>query len=133
MLKCGGERLLEVTTYVVNCMVFCGGETPEAWRRTCVKVLLKKGDPKLPEVYRPISILPIFYKLFSMVLHNRLTVYLAPQQSVGQAGFRKGFSCKDHLTTLSLLCEKAREHNIDMFVGAVDFEKAFDSVNHSTI
>eukprot|EP00959_Pyramimonas_sp_CCMP1952_P418387 8764923-Pyramimonas_sp.AAC.1 len=54
------------TFYVVR-----GGEPPDPWRHACVKVIFKKGDPTLPENYRPILILPIMYKLFAMALNGR--------------------------------------------------------------
>ena len=47
----------------------------------------------MPGNYRPISILPILYKLFSRVLDARLKVLLSKTQSVDQAGFKKGFGC----------------------------------------
>ena len=133
MLKAGGDYLLEVLARVFTSILTDGEEPPQTWRHTCIKVLFKKGDPKLPSNYRPISILPMLYKLFSMVLHGRLLAYLTEQQSVGQAGFRKGYSCDDHLLTIVLLHEKMYEHNLNLWVAAVDFEKAFDSVSHASL
>ena len=106
MLKAGGDYLLEVLARVFTSILADGEEPPQTWKHTCIKVLFKKGDPKLPSIYRPISILLILYKLFSMVLHERLLAYLTEEQSVDQAGFRKGYSCDDHLLTLVLLHEK---------------------------
>ena len=100
---------------------------PADWKHTRIKVLLKKGDPQLPGNYRPISILPILYKLFSRVLHQRLKVFLQPEQSIDQAGFWAGFNCEDHLLSVVLLYEKMAEQNLDIWVATVDFEKAFDS------
>jgi hypothetical protein len=62
-----------------------------------------------------------------------LKVFLEPEQSVEQAGFRAGFSCEDHLLSLVLLYEKLNEQNLDLWIAAVDFEKAFDSVSHDAI
>ena len=133
MFKDGGDYLLEVLAHVFTSILADGEEPPQTWRHTCIKVLFKKGDTKLPSNYRPISILPILYKVFSMVLHGRLLAYLAEQQSVDQAGFRKGFNCEDHLLTLVLLHEKMYEHNLNLWLAAVDFEKAFDSVSHASL
>ena len=58
---------------------------------------------------------------------------LLPEQSCDQAGFRPGFSCEDHLLALVLLHEKLAEFNVDLWIAAVDFEKAFDSVSHEAI
>ena len=133
MFKVGGEYLKQVLADVFTSILVHGDEPPESWRHNCVKVLFKKGDPKLPGNYRPITILPIMYKLFAMVLNRRLEAFLGRQQSADQAGFRKGYSCEDHLVTLTIIYEKAKEFNIDVWAAAVDFEKAFDSVNHTAI
>eukprot|EP00959_Pyramimonas_sp_CCMP1952_P033188 696077-Pyramimonas_sp.AAC.2 len=62
-----------------------------------------------------------------MALFERLQPYLKVQQSADQAGFRKGCACDDHLLTLVQLQEKFKEFGMDIWIAAVDFEKAFDS------
>ena len=64
---------------------------------------------------------------------RRPETFLGSQQSADQAGFRKGYSCEYHLVTLTRIYEKMREFNIDVWAAAVDFEKAFNSVDHSAI
>ena len=126
-------KALEVLADIFTHILVDGEEPPKSWRHTCIKVLFKKGDPHIPGNYRPISILPVLYKLFSMVLHARLEKYLEPQQSADQAGFRKGYCCDDHLLTVALIQEKCSEFNQDLWIAAVRFEKAFDSVSHEAI
>lgn len=133
MLKFGGEALFEIISGLFNEVLLEGTLPPEDWRHTRIKVLFKKGDVKAPGNYRPISLLQILYKLFSRVLRERLKPYLLPQRSCDQAGFRPGFSCEDHLLTLVLVHEKLAEFNLDLWIAAVDFEKAFDSVSHESI
>ena len=106
---------------------------PGAWRRTKLVVIFKKGDPKLPANYRPIAILPIMYKLFSRMLCERLMPHIMQHQSVDQAAYRKGYSTEDHLLTVSLLVEKSNEYNFPLWFALVDFEKAFDSVEHKAL
>ena len=50
-----------------------------------------------------------------------------------QAGFRAGFSCEDHLLSMVLLIEAYREFNLPVWVCTVDFQKAFDSIEHSAL
>ena len=133
MLKAGGENLTRVIADLFNEVLLEQALPPAEWKHTRIKVLLKKGDPHLPGNYRPISILPILYKLFSRILHQRLKEFLDPEQCIDQAGFRTGFNCEDHLLTIVLLYEKLAEQNLDLWVAAVDFEKAFDSVSHESI
>lgn len=106
---------------------------PSDWKRTCIKILYKKGVPQLPENYRPISILPILYKLFRQVLLARIQESLDAAQSCDQAGFRSGFSCDDHLFATCMLFEKCREFRLPLWTAAVDFKKAFDTVEHNAL
>eukprot|EP00973_Karenia_brevis_P008850 1198502-Karenia_brevis.AAC.1 len=67
------------------------------------------------------------------MLYNRLSQQLNDQQSFDQAGFRHGYSTDDHLYTISILQEKCHEWNIPLWCATVDFKKAFDSVDHSSL
>jgi len=55
------------------------------------------------------------------------------RQSVDQAAYRQGFSTEDHLLTVSLLIEKSREFNFPLWLALVDYEKTFDTVEHSSL
>ena len=83
--------------------------------------------------YRPIAVISIILKLFSRVLFARIGPHLGKHQSHDQAGFRKDYGCDDHLFTMILLAEAALEWRLDLWVVAVDFRKAFDSVEHAAI
>ena len=74
-------------------------------------MLLKKGDPQLPENYRPIAIVPILYMLFSRIIGARIKDILLEAQTVDQAGFRPGFSCDDHSFAISAVAGKLNEFN----------------------
>ena len=50
-----------------------------------------------------------------------------------QAGFRRKFSTIDNIYTLNQFIEKANEYNLHLCVGFIDYEKAFDSVEHFAI
>ena len=50
-----------------------------------------------------------------------------------QAGFRQGFSTTDHLQALSQLIEKSNEYQLPLCVGFIDYQKAFDSVEHHNL
>ena len=113
--------------------LLCKGTPPEDWKRTKLTVIFKKNDPKLPGNYRPIAIISILYKLFSRMLCNRMTEFSMKKQDVAQAVHRKGFSTEDHLLTISLLVEKSSEFNFPIWLGLVDFEKAFDTVEHPAL
>jgi hypothetical protein len=46
-----------------------------------------------------------------------------------KSGFRKGCSYIDNAFTLNQIIEKRREFNMEMHIGFIDLEKAFDRVN----
>ena len=64
----------------------------------------KKGDQTDPANYRPSSLLPIPYELFTRLLPHRVRKVPEQARSVDPAGFREGFGCEDHTTSARLLC-----------------------------
>ena len=106
---------------------------PDSWRATRMIVLFKKGNAADPSNYRPISLLPIMYKLFTKLIGSRINVVLDAAQSVDQAGFRSGFSCEDHLFTVCRVLETTREFQIPVWAATIDYRKAFDTVEHGSI
>ena len=103
---------------------------PAEWNEGSIVLLHKKGDIKDINNYRPISLLSHTGKLFSKIILNRIETTLDYNQTREQAGFRKGYSTTDHLQVLSQLIEKTNEYEIPMCLAFVDYEKAFDSVEH---
>ena len=67
-----------------------------------------------------------------MICHRIQTTVLNAQ-AVDQAAYRPGFACEDHLLTLTLLYERCREWNQDLWIGVADVEKAFDTVEHPSL
>ena len=132
-IKDGSTSLLIALVDVFNEVILLRKQPPEERRGTKLVVIFKKGDPTLSANYRPIAILPILYKLFTRVLCARLQVFLMPQQSVDQAAYRKGFSTEDHLLTASLIIERSKEFNFPVWLALVDFEKAFDTIEHGPL
>ena len=133
MLKAGGDQLVTVLLHVFNKIVTGTFEPPDMWAKSVITVLFKSGAPHLPENHRPVTILLLLYKLFARLLYLRLAPLLDREQSSAQAGFRIGFSTIDHLWTISHIIEKAEEWNINLWVAAVDYRKAFDSIEHQSI
>ena len=133
MLKNGRMALHETLLGLFNDILVAGAAPPETWRKTKLKVLFKKGDPKMPKNYRPIAMIQIMYKLFSRMLCRRVQDAVLRPQTPDQAAYRPGYSTDDHLLAMTLLFERCREWNQDLWIGMVDFEKAFDTVDHASM
>ncbi|KAH9584422.1 hypothetical protein MS3_00006030, partial [Schistosoma haematobium] len=50
-----------------------------------------------------------------------------------QAGFRKDRSCTDQIATLRIIVEQSIEWNSSLYINFIDYEKAFDSVDRTTL
>ena len=133
MLQHGPDTLLEIIAELFNTLLFSATEPPQVWKQSIVTVLHNKGDIRCPDNYRPIAMLPILYKLLARTLDSRMKAALDEAQPVDQAGFRKGFGCDDHLFTILQLIERMSEYNCPLWICAIDFRKAFDTVEHPAI
>ena len=133
MLQEGSDMLLEIIADVSSEILKPDPKPPSMWKECRVRVLLKKGDPKLPDNYRPITLMKILYKLFSRMLLDRIRGVLASEQPVEQACFREGYRVGDHLFAMTLIIEGSAEFNVPMWVCTVDFRKIFDTVEHEAL
>ena len=48
------------------------GNVPTDWHEAVVTAIFEKGDASKCEKYRPISLLPVGYKIFASILLQRL-------------------------------------------------------------
>lgn len=106
---------------------------PNQWRSSQIILLYKKGDKTNISNYRPISLVSTICKIFTKLIQSRLKNILEAYQPEEQVGFRRNKSTLNNLQTVNQLIEKANEYNIELFLCFVDFNKAFDSLEHSSI
>lgn len=67
------------------------------------------------------------------MLLKRISKAVEDSQPREQAGFRSGFSTTDHIHTLEEIIEKYKEFNRKLYLGFIDYSKAFDSISHISI
>ena len=75
----GAECMLTPLLDIVNTPI-SAGTFPTSWKEGLVTHVLKKGDPKCVENYRPVSCLPAASKLFEMIICNQTTKYYGCSQ-----------------------------------------------------
>ena len=104
------------------------------WKRGNVVPVHKKSDRNKNENYRPISLLPIFSKVFEKLIFDDIFSYLELNNllSQNQSGFRPGDSCVSQLLNITHEIFLAFDANPSLEVrGAfLDISKAFDKVWH---
>lgn len=114
---------------------FTLGIFPKCLKIARVVPLYKGGCRSLPENYRPISILPIFSKVFEKIVHKRLYDYLEKKNilSESQFGYRRGVSTVHAVHCLINHVRTALDRGESALVVFLDLAKAFDTVPHATL
>lgn len=108
-------------------------KVPDEWLLSKIILLHKKGPRDKIGNYRPITLSPILYKMFAKIIQARIKKVIHENQPEEQAGFRPSYSTFDHLQTINQIIEKSKEYQIELFIAFVDYSKAFDSIQHSSI
>lgn len=129
VIKTGGEETIRQLTDLYN-KILQEKKVPIKWKEAKIILLHKKDDKTDIKNYRPISLLSHMYKIFTKVIQNRIKGTLDRNQPREQAGFRGGFSTTDHLQSVNQLIEKSNEYQLNLCLGFVDYQKAFDSIEH---
>ena len=106
---------------------------PEDWKEGYLVKVPKKGDLANCNNYRGITMLSVPGKILSQIILQRLIDALEEILRDQQMGFRKNRSCTDHIATLRIIAEQSLEWNSSLYITFIDFEKAFDSVDHNTL
>ena len=105
---------------------------PDAFKIAYVIPIPKVSSPKSLNELRPISLLPIFSKLFEKILKYRMTNFLQKNNvlSPSQFGFRTNSSTDLAITSLyDKLLSNLNQKKVT-FSLFLDLKKAFDSVSH---
>ena len=107
---------------------------PDIWKKSNIIPVHKKNDKQLVNNYRPISLLPIFGKIFEKIIFNRIYGFLLEENLLNpnQSGFRPSDSCINQLLAITHEIFEAFDCNPPLEVRSVflDISKAFDKVWH---
>ena len=111
--------------------LFNGIRYPEEWCNSIITTLHKKGDANDVNNYRGISLQNILSKLYASIINRHLQFFaqIYNKISEAQAGFKQGYSTADNSFILRALVERhLSKKRGKLYVGFIDFHKAFDSV-----
>uniref|UniRef100_A0A7M5UYY5 Reverse transcriptase domain-containing protein n=1 Tax=Clytia hemisphaerica TaxID=252671 RepID=A0A7M5UYY5_9CNID len=96
IIKATADLIAEPLSHIINHSIK-GGVFPETLKHAKVLPLFKKGPRDDIKNYRPISVLPLFDKVFEQVMHKRLSKFLDKNEYLdkNQHGFQKGEKLKN--------------------------------------
>ena len=133
MIKMSDDALvLPLKMIFKNCLR--SGLFPEIWKCANVVPVHKKNEKNVKGNYRPISLLPIFGKIFEKLIYDSLYSHLVSQDLLNpnQSGFRPGDSTINQVLSITHTIFKAFDFNPPLDTRSVylDISKAFDRVWH---
>ncbi len=119
------EHMLELLNRVFN------EQYPEEWSKNILHSIKKEGhtprDPKL----RGIAIGPFLCRIYDIIIDRRFCSWYTPNRE--QAAGKKEQGCPLQIFMLILMIDYSREKEKDLYIGFLDYEKAFDYANRAGI
>ena len=111
------------------------GTHPEKLKLAHVIPIFKKGCRLLVSNYRPISLLSNINKIFEKIMHKRIYSFLEKFNLLYrlQFGFRSKYSTSHALIHMTETIRAALDSGFVTCGIFVDFQKAFDTVNHEIL
>ena len=106
------------------------GELSNSQKQAIITLIEKKGkDKRLIKNWRPISLINVDAKIASKALAKRLEKTLPEIIHYNQNAFVKGRTIFDAIRTIEDVKEHTKQKCLSGILVAVDFEKAFDTLN----
>lgn len=132
VLKLLEDGYVDALTRLFNA-VYDSGTLPDDWLRSTFITLPKKAHAKKCSEYRTISLMSHVLKVFLAIIHNRIRPQSDDQLGESQFGFRSGMGTREALFALNVLVQKCRDMQNDVILCFIDYEKAFDRVQHDIL
>ena len=105
----------------------------ERINRAHIVLIPKRPGTTTPDAFRPISLQNFPVKLITKVLTSRLQKQIGTLIDLDQTGFMKGRSILENFVYDTELVQCCHQHRCATLVLKLDFAKAFDSVEWSSL
>jgi len=111
-------------------------KTPKNFENSVISLVPKPTTPSInsePKDWRPITLTNSAYKIFTKCLANRLTDIVEKCIGPHQTGFVQGRDIRENILTAQSLIEHYKTNNQKIALLLLDWEKAFDRVDHRSL
>ena len=134
IVKSISHIIIEPLTHSLN-LSFSHGVFPNELKIAKVIPLYKSKDKMLFCNYRPVSILPLFSKIYERIMYNRIIKFITKNNILYkyQFGFRKNHGTNVALFYMFDKIIKSLEEGQIVMGLFLDFRKAFNTVNHQIL
>ena len=134
ILKLVNHLICDTLCKIFN-MCITSGKHPDRLKLAHALPIFKKGSRLLVSNYRPISLLSNLNKILEKIMHKRIYAFLEKHEILYQLqfGFRAGYSTTHALIHMTEAIRSALDSGSVTCGIFVDFQKAFDTVNHEIL
>ena len=105
------------------------GELSNSQRQTLIRLIGKKDKDRTElKFWRPLNLINVDVKIFTKLLALRILPILNYIIHPNQSAYVKGRFIGEGIKTIDGMINYIRENKLDAYILAIDFEKAFDSI-----
>jgi hypothetical protein len=130
LLKTFSNQLAPILCKFINSS-FQNGHFPNCLKKAIVSPIYKSGNSSNPSNYRPISVLPVFSKVFEIITKTRIRTFLTHNKILHeeQYGFEQQSNTTAACLALTDFITKSMDKGKHTACVFIDLRKAFDCVD----
>ena len=132
-LKRGGPLLLDWIFVLMTRIWTFASNIPVIDRIGSIMPIPKKASSTSVDATRPICLLTSIYKLYAVLVFQKVRDRVKEYVTWTQAGFIRGRSCANNLWIIRRVAERAIEFNVPVYCALIDYKGAFDALNRTTL
>ncbi|KAL4131689.1 hypothetical protein QTP88_008968 [Uroleucon formosanum] len=132
LLQQAGDEIKNVL-YELLCQIYETGKIPRDFGCSRLVIVPKKPRANQCENFRTLSLISHAAKLLAIIVSKRINKGIEARLANDQYGFRKNKGTREVILGLRVILEKQIERQKITYMAFVDLEKAFDSINWTSI